>query len=89
MRARSRLVMIMVALAFGGGFLTAGAGTGCANYLVETTLSAADFCFIFDCQQGFFGGTVDPCPPVGGSTGEAFLTPPTGPVFADCPELQQ
>ncbi len=78
--------MIMVALALGGGFLAAGPGTGCANYLVESTLAAADFCFIFDCQQGLFGGTVDPCAQDGPGAGEAFLTPPTGPVFADCPD---
>ena len=86
MRARSRLVMITAALALGGGFLTAGAGTGCANYLVETTLSAADFCFIFDCTQGLFGGTIDPCAADGPGAGDSFLTPPTGPVFEDCPD---
>lgn len=54
--------------------------SGCiAPYMLESTASATDFCFIFDCQNGLFGGTIDPCnqQPASGQF--------TGPFFADCP----
>ncbi len=85
MRFRLRTVTMTAALAIGGGFLISGPGTGCTSFLAEAALSAADFCFIFDCQAGMLGGTVRPCPPGASGTGEAVLTPPTGLVFEDCP----
>lgn len=63
-----------VSVLAGGGFLMAGPGTSCSNYLVESAFVAADFCFIFDCQNGIFGGTIDPC--VGDD-----------PLFVDCPDV--
>jgi hypothetical protein len=62
-----------------GGYLLAGPGTGCTSYLAESGLVATDFCFIFDCQNGILGGTIDPC--ASGDTGQT-----SGPLFADCPE---
>jgi hypothetical protein len=67
--------MAVLSLAAGGGFLLAGPGTGCVPFVAESTLAATDFCFIFDCQNGIFGGTIDPC--------EANAT--QGPLLADCP----
>ncbi len=83
MRSRWRLTGITVALALSGAFLTAGPGAGCVSFFAESALVATDFCFIFDCQNGLLGGTVDPCtdePP----SDEAFAFP-GGPLFTDCP----
>lgn len=76
MRLTARRVGAFLTLAAGGGYLLAGPGTGCSSYLGESTFVATDFCFIFDCQNGILGGTIDPC---AGS-------PTQGPLFVDCPE---
>ena len=33
----------------------------CVSRTASTTLAATNFCFIFDCQNGFFGGLIQPC----------------------------
>jgi hypothetical protein len=68
-----------------GGFLMAGPGTGCVSFIAEQALVAADFCFIFDCQSGILGGTIDPCTGAGSgdNSGEAVNGVP--PIFTDCP----
>jgi len=43
-------------------------------------LSSGDFCFIFDCQNGILGGTIDPCFQTLDADGNAIP-----PVFVDCP----
>ena len=65
------------ALVSTGGFLLQN--NGCASFTAESTLVATDFCFIFDCQNGLFGGTIDPCATTGTTDN------PVGPFFADCP----
>lgn len=87
MRSRIHRIGMAAAMTLGGGLLFAGPGTGCGSFLVETALATADFCFIFDCQNGILGGTIDPCPPLDATSGESVLTPPTGPIFVDCPEI--
>lgn len=82
MRRSARKMLTWAVLAGGGGYLLAGPGTGCGSYVVEAGLAATDFCFIFDCQNGIFGGTIDPC----ANTGTDPITGlPRGPLFADCP----
>jgi len=68
----------------GGGFLMSGPGTSCTSFVGESALVATDFCFIFDCQNGILGGTIDPCSGVGSgsSTVEGTTQPP---FFTDCP----
>ncbi len=68
----------------GGGFLMSGPGTDCGSYMANSLLVATDFCFIFDCQNGFLGGVIDPCAGVGGgtATGEDDTA---APLFSDCP----
>jgi hypothetical protein len=61
-----------------GGFLMQY-NTGCLSYTAESALVATDFCFIFDCQNGLFGGTIDPC------ANQDTDAAPTPPFFADCP----
>ncbi len=62
----------MAALVAGGGLLFAAPNTGCLSFMAESAVEATDFCFIFDCQNGILGGTIDPC------SGD-------NPLFADCP----
>ncbi len=81
MRLSARRVVTLMALAAGGGYLLSGPGTGCVPYTAEAGLGATDFCFIFDCQNGILGGTIDPC----ANTGVDANGAQTGPLFADCP----
>ena len=84
MRVRSRRVAAVVGLLASGGYLMAGPGTGCSSFLGEAALVAADACFIFDCQNGILGGTIDPCSGIGSGnqTVEGATRPP---LFTDCP----
>jgi len=68
---------VAAAILTSGGFLLQY--NGYSSFTAESALVATDFCFIFDCQNGLFGGTIDPCT-TGGTTAN-----PTGPFFADCP----
>lgn len=65
------------------GLLVSGSylmqAAGCVPFLAESTATATDFCFIFDCQNGLFGGTIDPC---SGQVANGQVAPP---FFADCP----
>jgi len=73
MRSRIRRVIATVSLLTAAGVLTSGPGTGCiSGYITNSTLVTTDFCFIFDCQNGILGGTIDPCTP-------------GDPLFEDCP----
>lgn len=81
MRSRVRNVFSALALAGACGYLLAGPGTSCSSFIGQSTLTTTDFCFIFDCQNGIFGGTIDPCGAVGtvGSNTQ-------DPLFTDCPD---
>ncbi len=83
MRCRSRRIVAAVGLVLLGASLLSGPGTGCVPFFGDSTLAAADFCFIFDCQNGLLGGTVDPCATTSSvGQGSQFVRPP---FFADCP----
>lgn len=75
MRLSARKAIALLSLVAGGGYMMSGPGTGCASYVAESTLTSTDFCFIFDCQNGILGGTIDPC----------ATTDTQGPLLADCP----
>lgn len=79
MRLRSRRLAALAALAAGGGFLLSGPNTGCMSFMGESLATATNFCFIFDCQNGMFSGTIDPCS--GSRAGD-----PSQNLFADCQE---
>jgi len=84
MRSRIRKVIATISLVAASGFLTSGPGTSCSSYIGETALVATDFCFIFDCQNGILGGTIDPCSGV--SSGNQTIEGQTQlPFFTDCP----
>ena len=82
MRTRSRAIATGIGLALGGGFLLAGPSSGCFSYVGSSALSATDFCFVFDCQDGILGGTVDPCAGLGAGDNSGEL-----PLFTDCPDF--
>jgi len=84
MRSKWRKGLSWAGILAGGGIIISGPGTSCSSYVGQTALVAADFCFIFDCQNGALGGTFDPCSGIGSSdeTIEGQVSPP---LFTDCP----
>lgn len=76
MRLRnSRIQTVLLLVGAAGMLLGTHAGLGCASLFGEQAMRMADMCFIFDCQNGAFGGTIDFC---SNSNGES-------PTFTDCP----
>lgn len=53
-----RRMLTWMGIVLGGAYLTVGAGTGCLSYMLETAMTAADFGFIFDCDDAI-GGTLE------------------------------
>ncbi len=53
----------LLALMLCGGFVFGNSNSGCARIAGDTTLTAVNACFIFDCQNGILGGLIDPCVP--------------------------
>lgn len=84
---RSKRATTMLALLGGMGLLLSGPATSCTSFTGRTLLVAADMCFIFDCQNGAFGGAINPCSGIGSgdqtSEGQTAL-----PLFTDCPTNQ-
>jgi hypothetical protein len=85
MRTKIKRATALLTAVLAGGYVIAGPGTGCSSYVAESALVATDFCFIFDCQNGILGGTIDPCPPTP-ATAPGVLVQPSGPLFVDCPD---
>ena len=80
MQRRFRRKLMLAGLLTSGGFLFGAQSTSCLSFTGESVLSSANFCFIFDCQNGILGGTIDPCSETRDANGN--LIPPT---FLDCP----
>lgn len=74
MRNRVSRLVIAASLVFGGAYLCASGNLACGSLATEAAVSGVDFCFIFDCTDGAFGGAIDPCGAVVGSD----LGPPRG-----------
>lgn len=53
------------------GVIGGGSGTSCARFATNGLASSIDFCYLLDCDNGFFGGIVDPC--AGGDTGNLLV----------------
>lgn len=83
-RIKSRRVAAIASLAAAGGFLMAAPGSGCSSFAGNSLLVTTDFCFIFDCQGGILGGTIDPCSGIG-SGNQTFEGGEQLPLFTDCP----
>lgn len=65
-----------------GGMLMQTSNFACESFAGESLFTATDTCFIFDCQNGAFGGLLQPC-------GVALNPNPVdplsgGPLFTDC-----
>lgn len=78
-----RIAGVIAVLATGGMVLT-GPNFACESFLGESALTAVDFCFIFDCNNGLLGGTVDPC-----AGGLDIAGEDTSGLLIDCPELDE
>ena len=72
MSRRRRHIWIWLALLAGGATLfqtigfSANSGAisgGCRDWTLNGVTSAVDMCYLLDCENGFFGGLVDPCDP--------------------------
>jgi len=84
MQNRLKKTGVIVGLLTGSGYLLSGPATSCTSFTGRSALVSADFCFIFDCQNGIIGGTFDPCGGIG--SGDATVEGNTAlPVFTDCP----
>lgn len=64
------------------GILGAVRQSACIAFGSSQLLGTVDFCFVFDCQNGLFGGVVDPCPdPL-----TDVLDGESTNLFVDCPD---
>ena len=82
MKRRWRQKMMVAGLIGSGGFLFGAQGTSCLSFTGESVLSSADFCFIFDCQNGILFGTIQPCSRQTDANGDDIP-----PLFVDCPDF--
>lgn len=57
-----------------GGVIGGQRGNSCGRFASNGLVSSIDFCFLLDCENGFFGGVIDPC----GNAGTA------GDLLVDC-----
>jgi hypothetical protein len=87
LKAKFRRGMIGGLLMAAGGY-TFQIGTGCASFGGEQVLIATDFCFIFDCNNGAFGGLIQPCRGAATVTAEGDVVPGRSPLFVDCINVQ-
>lgn len=84
MQKRMTRATAVIGLLAGSGFLLSGPATSCTSFTGRSALVSADFCFIFDCQNGILGGSFDPCSGIG--SGDTTVEGNTAlPVFTDCP----
>ncbi|MFQ5413354.1 MAG: hypothetical protein ACE5E6_02740 [Phycisphaerae bacterium] len=83
MRSRFRRTVGVAALLGAGGFLMASPNTACLGFALENLTTSVDFCFIFDCQSGVLGGTIQPCD-IGFNDNPNQVS---GSLFQDCPAL--
>ena len=82
MRAGFRRIAMAATLFAAGGSLLFTPNLGCESFAGESMMTSLDFCFIFDCNNGLFGGTVKPC-----QQGTDENRDPTGPLLLDCPPV--
>jgi len=74
-----RRVLLTALMVAAGGAVFATNGGGCIDagqLALQMSSSAVDMCFIFDCQNGFLGGTISPC---------GDPTTAADDLFVDCP----
>ena len=74
-KSKRRKIELALLVALTGAVFGQG-GIGCAELFADAAAAGVDFCFLLNCQEGFFNGLVQPCDPEAGFT-----------FFIDCPEL--
>lgn len=62
--------------------------TSCINFAAAPLQGSIDFCFLFDCSNGAFGGLVNFCPDQTTDT-SSDGTVTNGNIFVDCPIAAQ
>jgi hypothetical protein len=73
-KSHKRWVRYLLMIAGGGTLFQAGSNAGYARCAGDSTLTSINFCFVFDCQNGALGGTIEFC-------GDQ----PEDDIFSDCP----
>lgn len=53
---------------------------GCARFATNGLASSVDFCYLLDCDNGFFGGLVSPCGDPNSSADNYLVDCPGGPM---------
>jgi hypothetical protein len=76
-----RRKMIAAVGALAGATLFSTTNFACESFVGESLMTSANMCFIFDCNNGAFGGILRPCQ-LPGTVGQAEGVPGT---FLDCP----
>ncbi len=70
MRGRMTRTCRWLAIVLGGATMFQGVGFtsnrgafsgGCTEFYTNGVLTSVDFCYLLDCDNGFFGGLIDPC----------------------------
>lgn len=78
MNRRATRIWIWLAMIAAGGTMfqfttnTGAYSGGCGEFYANGIVGSVDFCYLFDCENGFFGGAIDPCDP-------------NNPSLVDCP----
>ena len=87
---RHRLLYKAAIVALTGIVFSLG-NLGCMSFFGNVGLSSIDTCFVFNCNEGAFGGTFDLCSVVnftsfigGGNVGNGERV--SGTFFGDCPQ---
>lgn len=74
--------LTVAAAALTGATLFGTSNFACESFIGESALKIIDTCFVFDCGNGIFGGTIQPCITREDANGE--FTPS---LFLDCPDV--
>ena len=77
-RSRRFRMVVLLGVVATGGMLFSGSGLACTSFALDQAQTMVDFCFLFDCQQGAFGGLIEFC----------NETDPERSTFADCPQSE-
>ena len=78
MKRRAARIWVWLAMIAAGATMfqfTTNSGAyrgGCGEFYANGIVGSVDFCYLFDCDNGFFGGAIDPCDP-------------NNPSLVDCP----
>ncbi len=81
MRNRQVRTIVLLGLVATAGMIFAGSGLACASMAFSQAATTGSFCFLFDCQNGAYGGLFQFCR----YTADGSLDVERS-LLADCPE---